>query len=1002
MNTEQDYSDIFDWKFYTSFYNLHEITTAEAALAHWKEKGQHERKKMKFINGEIFDWNFYVSHHEDLRKLKTFEEAFHHYRRFGKRERRICDPPLSCSDIFDWKFYTSFYNLHEITTAEAALAHWKEKGQYERKKMKIIDGEIFDWNFYVYHHRDLRKLKTFEEAIYHYRRFGKRERRICDDPPLSCSAIFDWTFYTSFYNLHEITTAEAALAHWKEKGQYERKKMKIIDGEIFDWNFYVSHHEDLKKLRTFEEAFSHYRRYGKREGRICDQSTCSVTVRNESHAKNNWRMIARRILSWIHFSEQDDIIFKTNYHENSSSMVEVVVIDFRSISSLEFVFKNIRHKLGYHVRYTIVCTKENKEFMENLNHKWWCGVGRIIMIDIDSYRKKFRNVFDIYNSLLCSEEFWEKFSYEWVLLVQEDACIFQTYPQLLPFLQAPYDYYGAPWSNNDRTNEVWNGEDCTVGNGGLSLRRTEVMLKIVTMFHNDIPTFYENFTIGPKMKKYISNFNVVMEDVYFAYYLFQKGLGRVPPTRLAQRFSVELVETPFPTFGGHCWWLSNTRRNVVHSFIPDICRLVDKVAILASPFYFTLGGGEKYTSDIIRYLLLNGYNILFFSMSTVYEVFTTMRIFIKNIDEMFDRILVVPFSYIHHQHIFRGVDAELFYLLSNTGIPEIKGMANKNILMCQFPFDMEQEHNFYSGWKSQQIIENVMSYDSFILNSEFSKTHMCNMYKSMIDLEPFFNEIVLKMKVIHPICFTSSSKSIGSIESMENIESIESMENIDNYIENYPKKNAKEVVFFVMCARIIENFDGNNNKYIDVAIQTFLKLSPDCNYRLIIMGSLKSIPYYNSLCEMIQGSNKIKIIPNVSSELKDEILKKSHYILSLTGIKDTMFSSQEHFGISLFEGIHYGCIPISFQGGFPTHYIPNKIKGHLFQNEEQLFELLNSIIPSLKEEVENVENVENDDLHDYNKKREQNLENLKTQPETIHLLQSLTMESFHTSLSKII
>jgi glycosyltransferase involved in cell wall biosynthesis len=520
-------------------------------------------------------------------------------------------------------------------------------------------------------------------------------------------------------------------------------------------------------------------------------------------------------------------------------------------------------------------------------------------------------------------------------------------------------------------NEDWNGEDCSVGNGGFSLRRTRVMLKIVNIFKNDIPSFYNNVVVGPSMKKYIANFNMVSEDVYFAYYLFQKRMGRVPPTRLAQLFSLEMVPTSVPTFGGHCWWLSNTRRNNGHSFIPDICRLVDKIAIIASPFYFTVGGGEKYTSDFMNYLLSNGYHILFFSTSTNYEVFATLRTFLKNIEEVSDRILVIPFSYLFHEPILRGLDADIFYLLSNSGVPEIKGMAKKNILMCQFPFDIEQGRHFYSDWNRHQLVEHVLSYDSFILNSEFSKTHMVKLYQSISALKPFEDEILPKMNIIHPICIHSHSP----------------------FIDNYPKKNPKEMVIFVMCARIVENVAFNNNKYIDVAIQTFLKLSPHHNYRLIIMGSVKSFSYYKSLCFMIRGNNKIKIIPNVSSELKEEIMKKSHYILSLTGIKDTTVSSQEHFGITLFEAIQYGCIPISFQGGFAPYYIPNKINGHLIENEEKLFDLLNSILsPSQNDDIDN---------DDYNKKSKENRENVKTVSETNHLLQSLTMEAFHSSLSKM-
>lgn len=117
-----------------------------------------------------------------------------------------------------------------------------------------------------------------------------------------------------------------------------------------------------------------------------------------------------------------------------------------------------------------------------------------------------------YNRLLTSKELWESLP-EHVLVFQQDSELFDYIPDWM----LEYDYIGAPWSFQLHG-----------GNGGLSLRRTSAMLKVI----NNVPC------------------SAINEDVYFCNALSECIDCNLAPRSVCEQFSVETIFR-LNTIGAH-------------------------------------------------------------------------------------------------------------------------------------------------------------------------------------------------------------------------------------------------------------------------------------------------------------------------------------------------------------------------------------------------------------------------------------------------------------------
>jgi hypothetical protein len=237
------------------------------------------------------------------------------------------------------------------------------------------------------------------------------------------------------------------------------------------------------------------------------------------------------------------LCFKLNYFIRyiplqkikQKKLYEAVLIEFRILPNIEFVLRNAILKLGKNWSFTIVCGNTNykfiKDIVKSVNEKI-----KIIQLNYDNLTQ------EEYSNLLMTENFWNLFHGEKILIYQEDSLLFHN--NIYPFLE--YDFIGAPFAKN--TNDTPN----CVGNGGLSIRTKYKMLKTIKICKPQ-DTILNSSTINYMALK---NLKTVPEDVYFSKNMQEFKIGDVANWDIAYDFSSEQVFNP-KSFGGHKYWMSN-------------------------------------------------------------------------------------------------------------------------------------------------------------------------------------------------------------------------------------------------------------------------------------------------------------------------------------------------------------------------------------------------------------------------------------------------------------
>ena len=243
--------------------------------------------------------------------------------------------------------------------------------------------------------------------------------------------------------------------------------------------------------------------------------------------------------------------------------LEAILVEFRVLIHLEFIIKNAILKLGSKWSFTIVCGNQNRFMIDKIKSNLDRDI-KIINLPVENLTR------EEYSVMLMKSSFYRKFLGKKLLFMQEDSLVFKQLPE--KFLQ--YDYIGAPFSNKN------------VGNGGLSLRSKNIMIKICEKYfdiHNDKRMKYASILrkYKPQIeekygKKYFNNSNLLyiyqlelelIEDYNISKIMREKNIGKVPDWNLAREFSIEKYYHP-DSFGCHQPWycVPNLYQWLVHKF----------------------------------------------------------------------------------------------------------------------------------------------------------------------------------------------------------------------------------------------------------------------------------------------------------------------------------------------------------------------------------------------------------------------------------------------------
>lgn len=223
--------------------------------------------------------------------------------------------------------------------------------------------------------------------------------------------------------------------------------------------------------------------------------------------------------------------------KSRSKQYKVVLIDDRpsalSVMSVLFTLSNLNVMWSCKVYTTAKAEKYYQDMLGDI-------------ADIVTYEPlnvpKFH--IDVYNNILKSPEFWRSIDAEKTLIIQNDGILLR--PDIEPFMK--FDYVGASWVDNVSNEYIKKRiTQDLVGNGGLSLRTNEFMIRVCEQFTKEKTwLFFKNITQMP-------------EDVYTIYCLKQLEIDKpnLPNFHQGAAFASEEV-CNLASIGIHKLWSYHT------------------------------------------------------------------------------------------------------------------------------------------------------------------------------------------------------------------------------------------------------------------------------------------------------------------------------------------------------------------------------------------------------------------------------------------------------------
>jgi len=306
-----------------------------------------------------------------------------------------------------------------------------------------------------------------------------------------------------------------------------------------------------------------------------------------------------------------------------------------------------------------------------------------------------------------------------------------------------------------------------------------------------------------------------------------------------------------------------------------------------SPYWDTLGGGERYIFTVAEFFEKGGHKVNIFNTAgkvTIDDLEKKFGMDLKNVT--FVENIFAPSNNIF-QKIFATNSYDLIFFLSDGSLP--LSFAKKNILHFQAPFNLSNQRTLLNKIK-------LIKVSSIVCNSQFTKEYIDKTYG-------------VSSKVLYPPVDINSfapSKKGRTILSIGRF-----------FSPSHPKKQEEMVKVF--------------KKMVDGGLS---------DWKLNLIGGINfdSGEYVKQLRELSIGY-PIEIITDSDFKTLQTICAQASIYWHAAGFGEDLEKhpeKAEHFGISTVEAMAAGAVPVVFEGGGQKEIVVDGECGLFWQNEDEL------------------------------------------------------------------
>ena len=227
-----------------------------------------------------FDWIAYRSLNNDLRFITNQKDAVKHYKTHGFRQNRRYSF-TDTGESTDTVHVPAPISASVPVSASAPVVVIDQKRVINDVKTAIYQNQLnqipedFDWIAYKALNEDLKGLKSYGDAVRHYREHGYYQKRPYRFEKTAISPLGNSHMPYDMKTSLDIDFKINQLLEISQINYQQLNKMYHVP-DNFDWLVYKSCNPDLTGIKTYQDAVKHYLEHGFREQRKFSNDTIPI------------------------------------------------------------------------------------------------------------------------------------------------------------------------------------------------------------------------------------------------------------------------------------------------------------------------------------------------------------------------------------------------------------------------------------------------------------------------------------------------------------------------------------------------------------------------------------------------------------------------------------------------------------------------------------------------------------------------------------------------------